>query len=122
MIESTLFSLLSTSPSITAICNTRIYPVVLPTEVTLPAIHYLIVGGAVKPTNDTHGTIRVRVEVSCWGNTYGDAVNLRDAVVQSLDSYSGEGINIQYLMPQDLFDHELMQFRAICEFYVFASV
>jgi hypothetical protein len=122
MIESTLFSILSSAPAITAITSTRIYPLVLPDECTLPAIDYSIVGGAAKSTQDTRGTIRLRWEVNCWGASYGDAVTLRNAVVQSLDNYVGQGIHIQFLMPQDIFDHELLQYRAIAEFYVYASV
>ena len=122
MIESTLYSILSSASAITALTAARIYPLVIPEGSPLPAINYSIIGGAVKPTNDTQGTIRLRWEVNCWGSTYSDAVTLRSAVVQSLDGYVGEGVNIQYLMPQDLFDHELLQYRALAEFYVFASV
>jgi hypothetical protein len=122
VIESTLYSVLSTAPRITAITSTRIHPLVIPEGSTLPAISYSIVGGAVKPTFSNNGTQRLRVELNCWGATYGDAITLRNAVVQSIDGYNEQGISIQYLMPQDFFDHELLQYRALVEFYLYASV
>lgn len=122
MIESTLYSILSSAPAITAITAARIYPLVLPEGSPLPAIDYSIVGGAAKSTQDTRSTVRLRWEVNCWGASYGDAVTLRNTVVQSLDNYVGQGVNIQYLMPHDFFDHELLQYRAIAEFYVMCSV
>lgn len=122
MIESTLYSILSSASAITAITATHIYPLVIPDGSPLPAIEYSIVGGAAKATFDTRGTIRLRVEINCWGSTYGDAVSLRNAVVQSLDGYNQQGVSIQLLQPSDFFDHELLQYRAMAEFYVYASV
>jgi hypothetical protein len=121
MIEQTIYDALQDA-SITAITSTRIYPVRLPDEANLPAIEYSIIGGAVSPTQDTHGTQRLRLEVNCWGATYADAVNLRYAIIQALDGYKQVGVLIKYLMPQDIFDHDLEQYRAIAEFYVYASV
>lgn len=122
MIESTLYSILTSTTAITALTSTRIYPLVIPEESPLPAISYSIVGGSAKFTNDTRSTVRIRWEVNCWGASYSDAVTLRNAVVQSLDNYVGQGVNIQYLMAHDFFDHELLQYRACAEFYVYASV
>jgi hypothetical protein len=121
MIESTLYNIITADPGIAALITTRAYPVILPTDPTLPAISYLIVGGSSTPTMDTSGMQKTRLEVNCWGSTYSDAVTLRTAVRNALSEYFDPVANIYItcLQPRDLFDYELRQFRAIYEFYVF---
>ncbi len=121
MIEQQLFSILSSALPITTICDSRIYPLVLPTDPTLPAITYSLVGGSSRSTQDTQGNQRYRIEVNCWGNTYGDAVTLRYAVISALGQYSADGIFISLIQPTDFFDHDLLQYRAMAEFYVFSN-
>jgi hypothetical protein len=119
MIETVFRSALTSATSVTAIVGTRIYPLVLPTDPTLPAIDYKFVAGSNTPTMDSMGVQKYRVEVNCWGDTYGDAVSLRYAVVKALSGYTSGNTSIQYLMPQDDFDNDLLQYRATAEFYVF---
>lgn len=119
MIETVFRSALTSATSVTAIVGTRIYPLVLPTDPTLPAIEFTFVAGLNIPTMDSMGVQKYRVEVNCWGDTYGDAVSLRYAVVKALSGYTSCNSSIQYLMPQDDFDNDLLQYRATAEFYVF---
>jgi hypothetical protein len=121
MIELTFSNLLFASASITAICGNRIYPVRLATDATMPAIHYMFVAGTSKPTFDGRGSQKYRVEVSCWGDSYNDAVTLRAAVVSALDQYVAPNLYIQFLMNTDLDDHQTLQSRCLCEFYLFAD-
>ena len=119
MIETVFRSALTSATSVTAIVGTRIYPLVLPTDPTLPAIEFTFVAGSNIPTMDSMGVQKYRVEVNCWGDTYGDAVSLRYAVVKALSGYTSGNTSIQYLMPQDDFDNDLLQYCATAEFYVF---
>jgi hypothetical protein len=121
MIESTLYSIITADPGITALIGTRAYPVILPTDPTLPAITYKLIGGSSRPTMDTSGMQQLRLEVDCWGATYNDAVTLRAAVFNALSEYFDPVANvyIQAIMPRDLFDSALLKFRAMYEFYVF---
>ncbi len=121
MIEATLYTALSAS-AVTAICDSRIYPLTLPTDCTLPAIDYKFVGGSNVPTFDSMGAQRYRVEVNCWGDTYAGAVTLRNGVVKALSGYTSGSTSISYLMPQDFFDSNLRQYRAMAEFYVLDSI
>jgi hypothetical protein len=121
MIEQTISTLLSTAPAITALIDARAYPVVLPDDPTLPALCYSIIASSAKATFTTVGTQRFRIEVNCWGTTYSDAVTLRSAVISSLNGYSNGTTSVQYLMSQDFFDHELLQYRAMVEFYGYTS-
>jgi hypothetical protein len=118
MIELVFDGLLRGSPSTTALATGGIYPAALPKDATFPAIHYLFVGGSSKATQDTYGTQRYRVEVNAWGNSYSDAITLRHAIIAALSQYSANGIFISFIQPADFFDHELLEFRAMAEFYI----
>ncbi len=118
MIELTFDGILRASTAVTALATGGIYPVVLPKDATFPAIHYLFVGGSSKATQDTRGTQQLRVEVNAWGSSYSDAATLRNAIITALDQYNQNGVFIRYLQPTDFFDHELLEFRCMSEFYV----
>lgn len=122
MIETTLYSALSTSEAITGILGTRVYPLVLPNEPVLPAIDYKFVSGSSKPTFNTRGISTYRIEINCWGRSYVEAYTLRNAVKDTLSGYSDGVTGIQFLSQQDLFDEEILQYRAICEFYMISSL
>jgi hypothetical protein len=127
MIELAFKAVLSSSPAIAALCGKRIYPLLLPTNSPMPAIDYSFVGGSATATLTTTGVQKYRVEVNCWGDTYTDAVTLRAAVVLALNGYTdfefdGSDISIQLIQPRDFFDHDLLQYRAMVEFYVFATL
>ena len=121
MIELIFDGILTASSAVTTLATGGIYPAALPKDATFPAIHYLFVGGSSQATQDTYGTQRYRVEVNAWGKSYNDAVTLRHAIVAALSQYSANGVSITFIQPTDFFDHELLEFRAMAEFYVFAN-
>jgi hypothetical protein len=124
MVETALFTALSTSAAVSALAGTRIYPAVLPKDPTLPAVVYHFVGGANQPTMDTRGKQRSRVQFDCIGETYLDAVTLRKAVVQTLAGYRCADFQSQILNAtgSDGFDQDLLQYVAIAEAYVWYSL
>ena len=107
--------------TISSLCGTRIYPLVLPKDPTFPAITYSFIAGSSQATSDGFGTQRQLAEVNCWGDTYLDAITLRYAVIMALAQYSAPGIFIQFSMSRDLFDQDSLEYRAIAEFYVTSS-
>jgi hypothetical protein len=121
MIELIFSNLLLASAAITDICSGRIYPVRLATDAPMPAIHYMFISGVSKPTLDSRGSQKYRVEVSCWGDSYNDAVTLRAAVVSALDQTVSANLYIEFLMNTDLDDHQTLQYRCLCEFYVYSN-
>jgi hypothetical protein len=121
MIEQTFFSIISGFSSITAQCANRIYPLVIPQDVQLPAIHYFFIASSSKATQDTRGGQRHRVEVNCWGDTYADAVALRTTVITELDQYRADSVFIAWLSNMDLFEHDALQYRCCVEFYVYSN-
>jgi hypothetical protein len=135
MIETTFYNILSTADAFgrlnpddspvsppSAICGTRIYPLVLPKIAVFPAITYSFIAGSSMATADGYGTQRQLVEVSCWGNNYLDAITLRYSIILTLSQYTAPGIFISFSMSRDLFDHDLEEYRAIAEFYVTSSI
>jgi hypothetical protein len=121
MVELIFDDILRSSERVAHLATGGIHPAALPTEVALPAIHYLFVGGGSQATQDTFGSQRYRVEVNCWGNSYSHAVTLRHAVIAALSQYSDRGVFLSFIQPTDFFDHDLRQFRAMAEFYIFAN-
>jgi hypothetical protein len=123
MIETALFTVLSTASAVTALAGTRIYPAVLPKNPTLPAAVYKFAGGANTPTMDTRGKQRSRLQIDCFGETYSDAVNLRKAIAQTLGGYVSAEFQSQVLtIGSDGFDEDLLQYVAILEVYVWFSL
>ena len=121
MVEQTLQDLLKGSESITALVSDRIHGLLIPTGSAMPALDYKVVSATAMPTWSSHGSQRIRVEVNCWGAKYDAAVSLRAAVIAALNGYSDGLTSIQFLTSQDLYDYQLTQFRAVCEFYLFTS-
>jgi hypothetical protein len=122
MIEQNIFTLLSTSALITPLIGTRSYPLVIPEHSSLPALCYSIIGGSNTATLTTTGVARWRLEVNCYGETYSDAITLRNAVTKTLNGYMDNSMNIQLIQPRDFFDDDLLQYRAMAEFYVMFSL
>jgi hypothetical protein len=122
MIELLFAALLQSSAPVAALCGKRIYPLLIPQDSPMPAVDYSFVGGSATATLTTTGVQRYRVEVNCWGTTYSDAVTLRAAVIAALNGYLDTNMSIQLIQPRDFFDHELLQYRAMVEFYVYFTL
>ena len=99
MIETLFYSLLAAHVP-------HAYPLVIPEGSTLPAAAYTFVGGTANPTFNTSGLTRYRVEVSCYGQTYSDAVTLRSTVKTALNGYTDPNMTIEWVRSTDFFEHE----------------
>lgn len=120
-----IFSLLTADAGVAALVATRVFPVEVPEDVTLPALLYRFVGGTSSPTLMTSGMQKARVQFDCYGETYDDASALRNAVVAALNGYQGtlaDGTLLQNawaLGPgTDFFEDDPRQFRCMVEFYL----
>lgn len=122
MLEQNIASVLQAQSAIATLVGTRVYPIVLPEDPTLPAATYQIVGSSSNPTLTNAGMQKIRLQIDCWGDVYGDAVTLRDAVATSLDGYQDTNVQFLLLSKHDDYDHELLQYRAIIEFYIFTDL
>lgn len=122
MLEAALFALLTSFSGVTALCGTRVFPLLLPTNATLPAITWHVVSSVPKSTFGTSGMIRTRVQFDCWGNEYTDALALRIALISALNGYTGtltNGLfvqNAERVQNIDYYLRDAMQYRLATEF------
>jgi len=129
MFEIGLASLLQASTAITSLVGQRIFPVAIPkSEVPLngpipPTLVYKTIGSQSTPTFDTAGLQRTRIEFTCWGTTYIQAITLRDALIGVLQGYRGvlsDGTNLQTVLVitgTDDFLQDSLSYCATQEFY-----
>lgn len=82
MIQETIISILTGDTLVTNICGMRIYPMRAPEEVnTFPLIVYQKINNA--PVNSLDGDSNldeVRIQLTCWADTYKQAQDLAEAV------------------------------------------
>lgn len=115
MIETDLFSHLSTDAAIVALVSERVYPSIMPQDCTKPAITYTIVNNrelqAIN-SREPYG-FDVRVQVDCWAKTSLEALELRDSVqtAMHLFAHKAHGFN-----SRTLYESETKLHRQLIEF------
>ena len=76
-VESDLYTALTGDGTISGLVSTRIYPVVLPDNVTYPAIAYFSI--TMTPQGSS-GFVESRIQTDLYATTYSELKSLRDAV------------------------------------------
>lgn len=101
MIEEALRTILLADPTLYALVGTRIYPVQLPLDCTLPALSYFQVS---EPFNRITGTPRFQIDI--FSEDYTESKTVKGALEAALDGYSGVtgGHNIEIIVPLDSSD------------------
>lgn len=86
----------------------RIYPIRLPQTPTLEAVTYQVVSAPPRPMamGDDVQRAQKRVQVSSWGNTYAEAMALREAVRDALQRWTGTagGVVVHHIGVENEFD------------------
>ncbi len=112
VVEEAIYSRLSTHAGVSALVGSRIYPSLMPQNVTLPALTYIKVAGPrVSAMSIDTGVARPRFQVSCWSQTYSQAKALAAQVRAALQRWRGteSGVVIQASFMEneiDLYDNE----------------
>lgn len=97
-IEEAIYSRLSGTSAVTAICSTRIYPAKIPQEAALPAVAYQRISARrVKAHAAPTGLARVRVQVVCVARSYSEVKGLATEVRKALEGVvaSVGGVTVQ---------------------------
>ncbi len=90
MIEADLRTHLLAQASITALIGARLYPQQLPQGTELPAVTYQrIAGQSLIDHEGAAGIGRARIQLDCWGESYGAAAALADTLRLALSGYRG---------------------------------
>lgn len=86
-----LYTKLTGTAAIAALVVARVYPLMLPPTVTLPAISYTEVSGPRVTTHDeaSGGLAHKRYQVDSWATTYSGAKALSKQVRVALNGFSG---------------------------------
>lgn len=89
-LEEGWYAHLAADSGVAALVSTRIYPLVMPQDVDLPAIAYQKISG---PRDHVHegpsGLVTARMQVTCLGSSYSAAKGLSEAVRVAVDGFSG---------------------------------
>jgi len=89
-IEEAIYAHLIADSGVSALVSTRIYPLMIPQDIALPAIAYQRISGPRQTAHD--GPIEIaagRFQITCQGTSYGSAKDVANAVRQALDGYAG---------------------------------
>lgn len=113
--EADVYTALSSSAAVGAICGDRIKPVKLPQNITLPAISFQRItadhGGSL--AGDTSNKDRVYIQIDCWAKSYDD--------VKSLVAAVRTGMKALVSMPldtTDFYEDETEIYRVAFDYYV----
>lgn len=91
-VEAALYKIVTTNAAATAVIGTRLYPLVIPYGVTLPAVAYQRIStsrAAAHTTVSSRGLAEGLYQFSCVGTSYATAKSASSVVRGALDQYSG---------------------------------
>lgn len=90
MIESDLRTYLIEHEDLEDTIDTRVYPMFLPQNPTLPAITYQRVSGERdRSLTGLNSLSHPRIQFDCWAETYAEAKTLGEEVISALNDYPG---------------------------------
>mgnify|MGYP000866610207 CR=1 FL=1 len=119
-IEETIYSGLSGHAGLTALVGTRVYPIMLPQNVTLPAVTYLRVGGARETAiNEAPVAGMPLFQISSWATTYDGVLAVAQqvlAAVRALVTGSGPSLYARDLGEEvDLYEPETGLYQRVLD-------
>ena len=127
-VESEIFARLSGYTGLTSILggldphgHVKIYPLAIEQDTVLPAITYFKVSDVPEHAMGADASIKtVRIQVSCWAETYGAAKSLELQVKTALSRYRGGNIQDCFWdNSTDLSDSEEGIFHVANDFLIF---
>lgn len=121
MIQPQIVVILSADESVSSLAGSRIYPLRIPQRAVLPAVVYQKIG--VTPINSLDGDSGldiVRLQVSCWAQTYAQAADLASAVRQALTNAPTLKCLTEFEIDGE--DQETKSFRIITDFTIWSNV
>jgi Protein of unknown function (DUF3168) len=123
MFEVGLINLLTTAPALTALIATRVYPVELPVNPTLPAIAFKQIGSQSQASFDGSGFQQKRIEFAVHASSYLAAITVKAALIKVLNLYTGllsDGSFVsssEQITGTDLFIADDLEYVCTQEFY-----
>jgi hypothetical protein len=116
-LETKIFTILTTDPAVSAVIASRCFPVVLPQNVTLPAVSYQrISGGQENSLKGSSNLENPRIQVDVWGTTYSAVKDLAAKVMAAMRAAST--FKALVISDQDLFEDETETYRVSIDFSI----
>lgn len=121
--ENAIATVLQADAAVTALVGTRIYPLKMPQNPTLPAIVHQRISTTPDMLAEGPGFAPMRVQLSLWASSFDGARALAAAVVGVLHGYHGPigigGLRLARLLNlTDDYEPETKLFRVIADFRV----
>ncbi len=119
--ETDLHTRLSQDGGISALVSTRLFPALAPQGTARPYCVYTVVS---KPHIYSHsgfsGLSKIKVQVSCYGDSYQQAKNVANAVISALETWPGsQGSQSAFCTnQQDVYETETGLYRIPIEFQI----
>lgn len=121
MIEATLYTRLTTFAGLTALVNTRIYPLICPQGVTYPAVVYQRISTEPREScmvSDA-GIARARIQITAWAETFTAAKAIADQVRQALQRWTTTGVQGTFVIGEyDLYDEDALKYGSAIDVQV----
>jgi len=96
-IETVIYTILSGDTDITDLASTRIYPVYVPQNATMPALTFQHISANREYTlAGSFGMVASRYQINCWSSNYSGARELAEVVREAMEDYSGT-VNTRYI-------------------------
>jgi len=127
MIGKAIYDILSKDPDVSAIVDTRIYPVVIEQKAAKPAIAYRKVAKTGHDTKQAASTLdKVRAEVTAVHTRYMSIQDMAEKIRRALDKKSGTfaGVTIHssyFIDDEDEYDNEAKAYLRILTFEFFIT-
>lgn len=105
-IEASIYSYLTSQASITNLVSTRVYPVALPENPTLPAIRYTLISSPHEHNLEGLSLKRARVQFDCWSEDHSETIDIAAALLSLLDTFQGTmgTVDVVYCTVENEFD------------------
>lgn len=114
-LETLIYALLAADSPVSTLVSTRIYPLVLPQDVVLPAITYTrISGGQVSSLDGYSGLENPRIQVDAWAASYSGVKDLAAKIVTAMNGSATFSATI--LSDTDFFEDETKIYRVSLDF------
>lgn len=125
MIESALLQQLTANIDVTALVETRIYPVVWPDTPVFPLVTYQRISTVTQSVfSGPLSMATVRLQIDAWGAGYSDAKAVAEAINKALEGFQGtlpDGTRVDDIILDsqfDLFDSPSLRFRVSSDFLI----
>ena len=113
MVETSLYSRLTTFAGLAALVSNRVYPLIMPQGATYPAVTYQRISTEPREVamGADPGIARPRFQVTAWAETFAGAKAAGDQIRLALERWNTTGIFDTYILAEnDLYDEEAYKF------------